>query len=152
MAMRNLMTWKSVAVALRSGPQSTCVRVPAWQVEHPTAAGMTRSVGLPVGQVADWRMPHPNCHGLHVREYVGYYTVHVDQVNPRCDLPGHIALDAPLVGGGAALGALVGLAIGESAGAMMIGALIGGAMGAAAASAHEAASCAGAPSHARRRA
>lgn len=143
MAMRNTATWKSVAVALRSGPPPACVRVPAWQVEHPTAAGMTRSVGLPLGQVADWRWPHPNCHGLHVREYVGYYTVHVDQVNPRCDLPGHITVDAPLVGGGAALGALVGLVIGESAGAMMIGALIGGAMGAAAASAHEAASCAG---------
>lgn len=102
---------------------------------------MTRSVGLPVGQIADWRMPHPNCHGLHVREYVGYYTAHLDRVNPRCDLVGHLAGDAPLVGGGAALGALVGLAVGESAGAMLIGAIIGGALGGAAASTQEAASC-----------
>jgi hypothetical protein len=103
---------------------------------------MTRSLGLPVGQLADWRMPHPNCHGLHVREYAGYYTAHVDQVNPRCDLPGHLAADAPLVGGAAALGALVGLALGESTQAMLVGAVIGGAVGVLAASAQETAACA----------
>lgn len=141
--MRSVITWAQVAAELRRRPLPACLRVTAWQIEHPQAAGMTRSLGLPVGQLADWRMPHPNCHGLHVREYPGYYTAHVDQVNPRCDLPGHLATDAPLVGGGAALGALVGLVVGESVSAMLVGAVIGGALGAAAASAREGAACSG---------
>jgi hypothetical protein len=141
--MRSALTWAHVAAELRHRPLPACLRLAAWQVEHPSAAGLTRSLGLPVGQVADWRMPHPNCHGLHVREYPGYYTAHVDQVNPRCDLPGHLAADVPLVASGAAFGALVGLLVGESASAMLVGAVLGGAMGAAAASAREAAACAG---------
>ena len=141
--MRSVLTWAQIAADLRRQPLPVCVRLAAWQVEHPQAAGMTRSLGLPVGQLADWRMPHPNCHGLHVREYPGYYTAHVDQVNPRCDLPGHVAADVPLVGGGAALGALVGLILGESASGMLLGAVLGGALGAAAASAQEAAACTG---------
>ena len=144
--MRSALTWAQVAALLRWRPRPACVRLEAWQIEHPQAAGMTRSVGLPVGQLADWRMAHPSCHGLHVREYVGYYTAHLDKVHPRCNLAGHMAVDAPLVGGGAALGGLVGLVLGESRSAMVIGALIGGALGAAAASAHEAAGCAGAVS------
>lgn len=139
--MHSVLTWAQVAADLRRRPLPACVRLATWQVEHPQAAGMTPSVGLPVGQLADWRMPHPNCHGLHVREYPGYYTAHVDKINPRCDLPGHLAADAPLVGGGAALGALVGLVLGESPGAMLLGALIGGAVGAAAASSVESAAC-----------
>src|SRR5262245_17938103 len=135
--MRSVMTWAQVASELRRHPLPACVRLGPWHVEHPQAAGMTRSVGLPVGQIADWRLPHPNCHGLHVREYVGYYTAHVDHINPRCDLAGHMTMDVPLVGGGAALGALVGLLVGESASAMFVGAIVGGALGAAAASAQE---------------
>ncbi len=142
--MRSVLTWAQVAADLRRRPLPACLRLAAWQVEHPQAAGMTPSLGLPVGQLADWRMPHPNCHGLHVREYPGYYTAHVDKINPRCDLPGHLTADVPLVGGGAALGALMGLIVGESASSMLIGAIIGGALGAAAASAAETAACAAA--------
>jgi len=103
---------------------------------------MKSSMGLPVGQIADWRFPHPICHGLHVREYESYYTAHIDRANPNCDPVGHMNLDAPAVGGGAALGALVGLALGESAGAMFVGALIGGALGAAVSATAERESCA----------
>jgi len=141
--MHSILTWTQIAAGLRRRPLPACVRIATWQVEHPQAAGMTRSLGLPVGQIADWRLPHPNCHGLHVREYPGYYTAHVDQVNPRCDLPGHLTADVPLVGGGAALGALIGLLVGESAGAMLVGAVLGGAVAAAVAGAQEAAVCAG---------
>lgn len=139
--MRNVMTWEGVVAWLRRHPQPACVRIEIWQVEHPTNAGMTRSMGLPVGQLADWRMPHPHCGGLHVREYRGYYTVHLDRVNPRCDLPGHLAVDAPLIGSGAALGALIGIALGESPGSMLVGALIGGAIGTALASTQETSEC-----------
>jgi hypothetical protein len=72
-----------------------------------------------------------------VREYVDRYTAHLDEANPNCDLPGHIMKDAPAVGGGVALGALVGLIVGESPGAMLFGALIGAALGVSAATARE---------------
>src|SRR5262249_33627308 len=103
----------------------------------PTAAGMHTSLGLPVGQFADWRYPAPGCDALHVREYVHGYTAHLDRVNPNCDLPGHLAQDAPAIGGGGAVGAVVGLIVGESPGAMLVGALLGGALGASAAAAQE---------------
>lgn len=125
------LTWRQVARHLANNGDSACLRVPKWQVEHPQAGGMKSSMGLPVGQIADWRFPKPICHGLHVREYESYYTAHIDRANPNCDPVGHMSLDAPAIGGGAALGALVGLALGESAGAMLVGALIGGALGAA---------------------
>lgn len=140
--MRNIvLTWAQVAQHLARQGRASCITIAKRQVEHPQAAGMLRSLGLPLGQIADWRMPRPGCHGLHVREFTDHYTVHIDAVNPHCDLPGHVAADAPAVGGGAALGALVGLVLGESAGAMIVGALIGGALGASATAAKEKAAC-----------
>jgi hypothetical protein len=32
---------------------------------------------------------------LHIREYSGHYTVHVDKVDPRKDPIGHLLIDAP---------------------------------------------------------
>ncbi len=137
---RTAMTWSDVLAYLRQQPSHACAGVRKWEVEHPQAAGLRRSLGLPVGQLADWRML--GCgHGLHVREYADRYTAHIDHVNPNCDLPGHVVSDAPKVAGGAALGALLGLALGESPRAMMLGALIGGALGASAAASDEAAKC-----------
>lgn len=141
--MRNaVMTWRQVAQQLSTQAAHACMRIPKWQVQHPRAAGMARSLGLPVGQFGDWRMPYPNCHGLHVREFTDHYTAHIDRVNPNCDVAGHVNADAPAVGGGAALGALIGLILGESAGAMVVGALIGGALGASATASTEAKACA----------
>lgn len=137
----SILTWAQIAAHLIANPAQSCVKLEKWRVEHPQVAGLRRSLGLPLGQMGDWRMPYPNCGGLHVREFADYYTAHVDRVNPNCDLPGHMSSDAPAVGGGAALGALVGLILGESAGAMMVGALIGGALGAAATGTQEKAAC-----------
>ncbi len=136
----NVLTWNQVAAYLHTQPAHSCMNILKWQVEHPTAAGLRPSLGLPVGQMGDWR--YSSGHGLHVREYFDRYTVHVDSVNPNCDLPGHIVSDAPMIAAGVALGALIGLALGENAGAMMVGALIGGALGVAAASAAEESKCA----------
>ena len=141
--MRNVIsTWAQIAVHLSNQPAHSCMKIEKRRVEHPQAAGMGRSIGLPIGQFADWRMRFPNCHGLHVREFTDHYTAHIDQVNPGCDLPGHVVTDVPVVGGGAAVGALVGLILGESAGAMLVGAVIGGLVGASVAVAKETAACA----------
>lgn len=142
MRSSHTLSWNEVARHLGKEHTRSCATIEKSRVEHPQAAGMRASVGLPVGQIGDWRMPYPNCHGLHVREFADHYTAHLDAANPNCDLPGHIALDTPAVGGGAALGALAGLILGESAGAMIVGALIGGAIGAAAEASKEQANCA----------
>ena len=137
--MRSLppLTWTDVTRYLQQPGAPKVAAIAKHQVEHPLDAGMLRSLGVPMGQFADWRMPSPHCGGLHVREFVDRYTAHVDQVNPVCDLPGHIAVDAPAIGGGVAIGALVGLALGESAGAVLLGALVGGLLGCAVAAGAE---------------
>lgn len=133
------LSWTNVTRYLQQTDAPKVVTMAKHDVEHPCDAGMVRSLGVPLGQLADWRMPAPHCGGLHVREFVDRYTAHVDQVNPVCDLPGHMASDAPTIGGGVAIGALVGLALGESAGAMLVGALIGGLVGTAVAASAESA-------------
>lgn len=133
----NRLTWADVGRYLRQPASPSVASVAKHAVEHPCDAGMVRSLGVPLGQVADWRMPSPHCGGLHVREFVDRYTAHLDQVNPNCDLPGHVAADAPAIGGGVAVGALLGLALGESAGAMLVGALLGGLLGTAVAAGAE---------------
>jgi hypothetical protein len=135
------LSWLEVARYLSAQPNHTCINVRKMQVEHPQGAGMRRSLGLPVGQYADWRLPYPNCHGLHVREYADRYTAHIDRVNPNCDLGQHVVSDTPALAGGAALGAIVGLALGESPAAMLVGALFGGAVGAAIQANGEAQAC-----------
>ena len=139
------LTWTDVTRYLQQPGAPKVAAIAKHEIAHPLDVGMLRSLGVPMGQFADWRMPAPHCGGLHVREFVDRYTAHVDQVNPVCDLPGHMATDAPAIGGGVALGALVGLALGESAGAMLLGALVGGLVGSAvAASAEDAALARGA--------
>ena len=32
---------------------------------------------------------------LHIREYIDYYTVHIDKIDPRKDSLGHLSIDAP---------------------------------------------------------
>jgi hypothetical protein len=55
---------------------------------------------------------------LHIREYSGYYTVHIDRVDPRKDLFGHLLIDAPefLVGiiSAISIGKLIGSVVDDS--------------------------------------
>ena len=55
---------------------------------------------------------------LHIREYSGYYTVHIDRVDPRKDLFGHLLIDAPefLVGiiSAISIGKLIGSVVNDS--------------------------------------
>jgi hypothetical protein len=90
-------------------------------------------MGLPTGQLADWRFVSPGCDGLHVREFGDFYSAHVDRVNPTCDPIGHIVSDTPQIAGGLALGALAGFAFGKSKEAALVGAMFGGLIGLAAA-------------------
>lgn len=55
---------------------------------------------------------------LHIREYSGYYTVHIDRVDPRKDPFGHLLIDAPefLVGiiSAISIGKLIGSVVNDS--------------------------------------
>jgi len=55
---------------------------------------------------------------LHIRDYGDYYTVHIDNIDPRKDPLGHLIIDAPefLVGimSAVSIGKLVGPAVGKN--------------------------------------
>ena len=55
---------------------------------------------------------------LHIRDYGDYYTVHIDNIDPRKDPLGHLIIDAPefLVGimSAVSIGKLIGPAVGKS--------------------------------------
>ena len=55
---------------------------------------------------------------LHIRDYGDYYTIHIDNIDPRKDPLGHLLIDAPefLIGiiSAVSIGKLVGSVIGKS--------------------------------------
>lgn len=124
-----VFTWSAIANHLATQPHGSVVRVEKYQVEHPRDAGMRPSLGLPVGQCTDWRYKFPSCGGLHVRDFGTFYSAHLDRVNPECDPVGHVMSDTPQIAGGLALGALIGLALGNSKEAALVGAMFGGLLG-----------------------
>lgn len=125
-------SWHAVAQFLAQQPPRSVLRLEKYQIGHPSDAGMTLSLGLPLGQASDWRFCSPQCGGLHVRDFGAYYAAHLDQINPRCDTVAHVATDTPQLAGGLALGALVGAAFGKSKEATLVGAMVGGLLGLAA--------------------
>ncbi len=120
--------WADVRTTLERLPHGSQVFAAAGELVHPQAEGAQRSVGLPRGQVSDWRFePGADCTGLHVHELAGGWAAHLDAVHPDCGIVAHLQADAPevLVGGGVGLGALGGLVLGRSPAAVVLGALLG---------------------------
>lgn len=124
--------WSQVLSALRPHPTGTVVRLPKHWLPHPADAGARRSVGLPLGQTADFRWKLGDCAGLHVRDFGGHYEAHIDSVDPACGLVEHLRRDAPqiYVGGAVAVGALAGVLLGKSKEAAIVGAGLGALVGA----------------------
>ena len=126
-------SWEQVLETLWQEPAGTVLRAPKHWLPHPEDAGATRSLGLPVGQSADFRWRVGSfCAGLHARDFHDHYEAHIDEVNPACDVVDHLRQDAPkaYVAGAAALGALVGLLLGRSKDATLMGAGLGALAGA----------------------
>lgn len=117
------------SVLLRMTAQSGVrLRYPKASLPHPREAGARPSIGLPVGQTADYRFPPDHeCRGLHVQEFSDHWLVHLDRVHPACDLMEHLRQDAPIAwtSTGAFLGGLVGLLIGRTKDAFLAGAGVG---------------------------
>jgi hypothetical protein len=122
--------WADVRLQIEASPGSrVAVDLGA---PPPATAGARRDLGLPVGQLADWRFPAAaDCTGLHVHEHADRYEAHIDQVHPACGLVEHVRVDAPqlLVVIGALVG--TGLGLGGGTGRAVLGLVLGAALGAA---------------------
>jgi len=125
-------TWRDVHDFLRSHPPGEILRLPKYVLPHPEDAGAARSVGLPLGQAADFRWRLRDCRSLHVRDFQTHYEAHIDFVDPSCDPVEHLRRDLPegYVGAVAAIGGLLGALIGGSREAAVVGAGLGAAVAA----------------------
>lgn len=112
-------SWDAVAELLVSQAARTPIRVDRSTVVHPVHAGLRRTVGVPRGQVADYRLPLGPDTWLHVTEYADAYVVHREERTVRKP-PRKSKADS-----GALLGFFVGLALGGSIGAALAGLVVG---------------------------
>ena len=124
-------TWSAVADRLSGEAPGTRLGVEKYVAQHPKDGGLLPSIGLPVGQSADFRLKLPDCRGLHVQDFGTHYEAHIDQTDPACDLVGHLRNDAPgtFIATSALVGGLVGLLLGRSGQAFAAGLLLGAGAG-----------------------
>lgn len=121
-------TWRRIGLQLARHPPGTVWRIEKHLVPHPEDDGLQPSIGLPIGQSADFRLRLPNCLGLHVHDFGRHYQAHVDRVHPDCGVVEHLRRDAPeaYLTAGVALGALLGALLGKKSDAVLAGAALGG--------------------------
>lgn len=103
--------WDEVEASLRLWPPGVELVLSRQSMPHPSTAGAVTAIGLPRGQLADWRFPPAaDCQGLHVHEYAERWVAHLDRVHPDCGRIEHLRVDAPrvLVGVAMSLGAIFG--------------------------------------------
>lgn len=120
--------WNAVYDEVAKHPSGTRLRFPKWSLPHPQEAGAHVSVGLPLGQSADYRFaPDDACRGLHVQDFGETWIVHLDRVHPACDVVEHVRQDAPQawLAGGTGLGAALGLALSGKKEGLVAGAALG---------------------------
>lgn len=123
-------TWEEVAERLCQEHQGSMVRLPKHLAQHPRDGGMRASIGLPVGQSADFRLALHNRRGLHVQEFSGHYEAHLDSLDSTCTAMVHLQREARRgVATSAVLGGLVGGLLGRSRSAFAIGLLVGAGLG-----------------------
>jgi hypothetical protein len=120
-------TWGGAIRLLREYEPRTILRVEKGLLPHPRTAGMLPSIGLPEGQLADYRLVLAHGQGFHVKDFGTHYEAHIDEVHPDVNAIEHLRKDAPgvFVAGGAALGAVIGRSVGTSKEATLAGAAIG---------------------------
>ena len=78
-------------------------------IEHPLKAGFRKTIGEPMGQIADYEYVLSDGSRIHVREYENAYEVHWDIRSPTVDPAGHLLYDAPHILLSAMLGSISGL-------------------------------------------
>lgn len=127
MTRRTPRTWREVIATLSAESKGAVARIPKGLLPHPRTAGMKESIGLPVGQTADFRLMLASGAGFHVQDHGTHYEAHIDEVHPDVNPFEHLRKDAPgtFIAGSAALGAMVGSAIGRKGEAAWVGAALG---------------------------
>jgi hypothetical protein len=121
------LRWTVVAAILRAQPAGSIAWLPPARVEHPRAAGMTLTMGLPVGQRADYRLDVGGGQELVVTEFAHGFEARLDRRPTVSDFES-VLRNTPgtSVVGLIAAGALIGLALGRSKDSALVGATIGG--------------------------
>ena len=66
-------------------------------IAHPLNTGFKKTIGEPLGQIADYEYILSDGSRVHVREYENTYEVHWDVKSPTVDLIGHLIYDSPHV-------------------------------------------------------
>lgn len=88
--------WAGIAEFVQTLRPGAEVHIRRDAIPHPSqVSSFYRSVGLPAGEVADWRMPLAGGRGLHVRESASGFRAHWDRVDLRTNPLEHARLDAP---------------------------------------------------------
>jgi len=126
--------WRRVAHHLQKTGGSA--RIDKLDIAHPVDAGMVATLGAPLGQVMDWRLELEPLLMLRVREYLDFYTAHIER---WIEVPAHDPATPPVsrCESGAALGALISLGLSQTREAALAGALVGAIAGAFADAAEE---------------
>ncbi len=121
-------SWKDVMVALRRQPRGARIAIWIGALPHPQFVGMSKAIGLPVGQSSDYRLRLPDGSGLHVQEFDDTYRVHLDRVHPRVSFVTHLRQDAPktFIATTSVLGTCVGVLYGKTLRSGLTGAAVAG--------------------------
>jgi hypothetical protein len=130
--MNYFMTWQHVVYALARETPGTVWRIAGTEIEHPRAAGLSLTFGAPLGQRASFRGRLDDGGVVCVEDYGDHYDAHIERpapvIVPR--EPERASPDpAGLVLGFTAVGALFGLAFGNSRQSALTGALVGSVAG-----------------------
>ena len=87
-------TWAEVYWYLTQAEKGSTVEVHKSVIAHPSYNGAYKSVGLPKGQIADWRFPpDPEGRGLHIHDVGWGWRAHLDEVHPDHSIVGHFVRD-----------------------------------------------------------
>jgi hypothetical protein len=123
--------WQQIVEGLAAQGSDASARIESHRIEHPRDGGLTPTFGLPRGQRATFRARLSDGSTLSVDDFGGYYEARINRAVPKIERPAPPAADDALgsVLGMSALGALLGLALGQSERSAMTGALVGGALG-----------------------
>jgi len=95
--IKRLKSWRSKEIFERIllTPSGYVLRLPKSIMKHPLLDGFRRDIGLPKGELANWRLGLKDGSCVHVREYVDCYAVHLDKVDPNVSLIEHLRKDLP---------------------------------------------------------
>lgn len=130
------LTWLAVARLLATQPPGSKLRLRRPLTQHPKDGGLVPTLGLPVGQRADYRLNYGGDQILYVQDFGTHLEARLEPrrryVTTPVRAPAADGDEASALLGGAAAGALLGLLLGRSSSSAATGLLLGAIAGLAA--------------------